>query len=89
MKFFTCVVLPALVQLLLGLALIFGLRTGGSFAGLGVMLLGMLAIPLTALANWAHTRSKPALPGLALFVRIFLTSMVFPILGLALHLLPT
>jgi hypothetical protein len=49
------------------------------------MLLGLVAIPLTALVNWARTRARPPQPLLELTSKTFFTAMVFPMLGLALY----
>ncbi|MCK9192934.1 MAG: hypothetical protein M0P19_03580 [Nevskia sp.] len=85
MKFIGLVLLPACVQLLLGAAFIFVPPHGGSFVGLGVMLLGLIAIPVTALLNWARSQAQPALAPLDLAARTALTTLVFPALCLALY----
>jgi hypothetical protein len=87
MKFTLLVLFPALVQVLLGLAVMSLRKPGGEFVGLGVMLLGMVAIPLTALVNWARTRSAVPLSALQLAARTFFTSLVFPVLCIALYVL--
>lgn len=86
MKFVGYVLLPMLVQLLLAMALISLRKPGGEFVGLGVMLLGLVAIPLTALVNWIRTRAQPPQSSLELVAKTFFTTLVFPALGLLLYL---
>lgn len=86
MKFLGFVLLPLLVQLLLALALISLRKPGGEFVGLGVMLLGLVAIPTTALINWTRTRANPPQPSLELVAKTFFTTLVFPALGLLLFI---
>ena len=85
MKFLAFVLLPALLQLFLAAALISLRKPGGEFVGLGVMLLGLVAIPATALINWVRTRAQPPQPALALVAKTFFTTLVFPVLGLLLY----
>lgn len=84
MLFAFAVAVPLLVQLLFTLMVVFATNGTGSFVGLGAMLVGLLAIPLTALANWVRTRRKPPLPPLQLINRTLLTTLVFPALVLVL-----
>ncbi len=85
MKFLLFVLLPSCLQLLVGAAIMFSHKPGGEFVGLGVMLLGMIAIPVTAAMNWARTRAKPPLPIIQLVTRTFHTTLVFPALCIALY----
>ena len=87
MKFLGFVFLPALVQLVIAAALISIRRPGAEFVGLGVMLLGLVAVPLTALVNWVRTKAQPPQGALELLVKTFFTTLVFPALGLALYVL--
>jgi hypothetical protein len=50
------------------------------------MLLGLVAIPATAIINWARTRANPPLPILELLAKTLFTSSVFPALGLLLFI---
>lgn len=85
MRFFGFVFLPATIQLLLAAAIISLRKPGGEFVGLGVMLLGLVAVPATALINWARTRAKPPQSFLELVAKTFFTTLVFPALGLVLY----
>jgi hypothetical protein len=85
MKFLGFVLLPAVVQLLLAAALISLRKPGGEFVGLGVMLLGLVAIPATTLINWVRTRAQPPQSALEVVAKTFFTTLVFPILGLVLY----
>jgi len=85
MRFLGFVVLPLLVQLALAAALISLRKPGGEFVGLGVMLLGLVAIPATALINWAQTRAQPPQSALELVAKTFFTTLVFPVLGVVLY----
>jgi len=51
------------------------------------MLLGMFAIPMTAIFNWVRARRIPPLPVQSMITRTFFYSMIFPVLCLALHVL--
>jgi hypothetical protein len=72
------VLLPLVLQLLFTLGIIFATQGTGSFVGLGAMLLGLIALPVTAIVNWSQIRSQPDRPALQLAARIFLISAVFP-----------
>jgi hypothetical protein len=84
-KFTLAVVVPFLAQVLFVLAFIAATRGKGSFVGLAAMLTALLALPLTALANWLRTRRKPPLPAFEHAARTFLTTLVFPVLLLILY----
>jgi hypothetical protein len=85
MKFVGLVLLPALLQVIVGLVLMSLRKPGGEFVALGVMLLGLVAIPLTALANWVRTRATPQPPAIELLAKTLFTTLVFPALGLCLY----
>lgn len=85
MKILFFVLLPAFIQLLIGVAIIYSPKPGGEFVGLGIMLMGMLAIPLTAIINWSRARSQPSL--FKLINGTFYTTLVFPLACLALYML--
>ena len=57
----------------------------GSFAGLGAMLLGLIAIPLTALVNLARTRKSPPVPALTFTTNTILIALAFPLVIVILH----
>jgi len=87
MRFTLYVVVPLILQVFIGLIFIFASRGSGDFVGLGVMLLGMFAIPITAIFNWARARRSPPLPVASMITRTFFHTMIFPALCLALHVL--
>jgi hypothetical protein len=59
MKYLACLGIPLLLQSLL--TLVFSqAASGGSFVGLGAMLLAVVGIPLTLIVNFALIRSYPA-----------------------------
>ncbi len=89
MRLTLTVVLPLCLQLLFTFALIAATRGDGSFVGLGAMLIGGLAIPVTALINWGWTRAQPPLTALQLASRTLYTTLVYPALMLALALFAT
>ena len=78
------ILLPLTFQLLFVAAIIAATNGTGSFVGLGAMLLGLVALPLTAILNWAQVRSQPDRPALQLAMRIFWITAIFPALILIL-----
>lgn len=83
MKYLACLGIPLLLQALL--TLIFSqAASGGSFAGLGAMLMAVPGIPLTLILNFALIRSYPALSIAAHFNRAFLVGLILPAAQLAL-----
>ena len=86
MKFVCFVVLPLLLQIAAALAIMSMRRLGGEFVGLGIMLMGLVAVPLTALVNWLGTRAKPPLGLSTLTARTMYVTLVYPLLCLALFL---
>jgi hypothetical protein len=87
MKFIFYVILPMCLQLLIGTAVMFSHRPGGEFVGLGVMLLGVIAIPVTFIINLNRIRALPSIPTLSLISRTFYTTLIFPVLCIALYIL--
>lgn len=81
------VVLPLLLQLFIGM-IFMGLRKpGGEFVGLGVMLMGLVAIPLSALVNGLRLRRQPPIATRRLVLPTIATTLVFPALCVALYVL--
>jgi len=72
------VLLPLIFQLLFVAAIIAATNGTGSFVGLAAMLLGLVALPVTAILNWSQVRSQPDRPALQLAVRIFWITAIFP-----------
>lgn len=85
MKFVLTVLLPLCFQLLFTAAIVFATNGTGSFVGLGALLLGLVAIPLTALINWSRARAKPPLPAIELAAKTLFTTLVFPVAIIALY----
>jgi hypothetical protein len=86
MKFIFYVILPMCLQLLIGTAVMFSHKPGAEFVGLGVMLIGAIAIPTTFIINLTRIRSNPPISSLALISRTFYTTLVFPVLCTALYI---
>ncbi len=59
MKYLLHVGLPALVQFAVMAFVILATQGGGSFIGLGAMLLGVWGIPITAIVNFVLARETP------------------------------
>ena len=81
------VVVPLLLQLLIGMVFIGLRKPGGEFVGLGVMLMGLVAIPLTTLVNGLRLRRQPPIASRRLVAPTIVTTLVYPVLCLALYLL--
>ena len=60
---------------------------GGSFVGLGAMLLALMGIPVTALLNFLFIQASRRHPKRAFAQKVLLTSCVLPVLQLALLIL--
>ena len=83
MKYLACLGIPLLLQALL--TLIFSqAASGGSFVGLGAMLMALVGIPLTLILNFALIRSYNAQSIAAHFKRSFMLGLILPGLQLAL-----
>jgi hypothetical protein len=78
-----------LFQLAFSYALILATTGGGSFVALGVMLLAVLGIPLTALINILLIRSRRSNPERPYVGRLLLVSLALPLVQLALLILVT
>lgn len=77
MKYLLHVVLPMLIQAAVTVGVMLATNGGGSFVGLGAMLLGVWGIPVTALINLLLTREQPRAG------RTVLVSLPVPLLTLA------
>lgn len=60
---------------------------GGSFVGLGVMLLAVYGIPLTVIINLVLILRKSAKVGKALFVQCVLVGLILPLIQTVLYLI--
>lgn len=76
-----------LLQAGFSLAIILGTSGGGSFVGLGAMLLAVPGIPLTALINFLLIRSNRKNPVAPYRLRLALVSLALPAAQLALMIL--
>ncbi|TJY59922.1 hypothetical protein E4T66_12125 [Sinimarinibacterium sp. CAU 1509] len=86
MRIFFGVVLPLLVQTLI-VWVVIELNTGnGSFVGLGAMLIGMVAIPLTAIVNVLLIRSSRERPVADVLVRCYGFAAIAPALTILMML---
>jgi len=59
LKYLLHVGLPAALQAALTLFVMFATQGNGSFVGLAAMLLGIWAIPVTGIVNFARARGTP------------------------------
>ena len=73
-----------LLQVGVSFAIIFATSGGGSFVALGVMLMAVLGIPLTALINFVLIRSSRRTPASPYVLRLALVSLALPAAQLAL-----
>jgi hypothetical protein len=85
MRFTLAVIIPLLAQVLFVLVIIVATNGTGSFVGLGAMLLGLIAIPLTALVNWVRTRKSPPVPALTFTTNTLLIALAFPLVIVILY----
>jgi len=61
--------------------LIIEANTGnGSWLGLGALLLGMFAIPVTAIVNFVHIRNNKDKPVIRILMHCFAFTLVAPLL---------
>ncbi|MGJ8662415.1 MAG: hypothetical protein ACSHWU_02140 [Marinicella sp.] len=80
MKYVYGVVCPLLIQVVIVLVVI-QMNTGnGSFVGLGTYILGMFAIPITAVVNAIYIYVKPELSTISVTLRCFLIALITPFL---------
>ena len=79
--------LVALFQVGFSFAIILATRGGGSFVGLGAMLLAVLGIPITALVNFLLIRANRQRPGSPYVLRLVFVSLLLPAAQLALMIL--
>lgn len=87
MRYLLGVGLVALLQVGFSVAIILATRGGGSFVGLGAMLLAVLGIPITALVNFLLVHANRRSPGSPYVLRLTLASLLLPAAQLALMIL--
>ncbi len=80
MKYVIGVLLPVLIQVLV-VYVVIEMNTGnGSFVGLGAYLLGLIAIPLTAVVNAIYIYANPKLNTMRVLGSCFLIALITPTL---------
>jgi hypothetical protein len=84
MRYLTSIGLLLLFQAIVSYAIIAAGTGGGSFVGLGAMLLAGIGIPATAIVNFALIHARPAQSGFAHFSRSFLIALILPATQIAL-----
>ena len=77
----------ALLQVGFSFAIILATRGGGSFVGLGAMLLAVLGVPLTALVNFLLIRANRKSPRSPYVLRLVIVSALLPAAQVALMIL--
>lgn len=83
LKYFTCIGLPFFFQVTFTY-IVSANAGGGSFVGLGALLLALGGIPLTLIANIILVRARPGLAEHRHFIRSFLIALVLPLVQLGL-----
>lgn len=80
MRYLIGVVLPALFQVLVVFIIAETNQGNGSWAGLGAFLIGMFAIPLTALINGLYVWKNPQAGFFQIIGKCFTLAMIVPVL---------
>jgi hypothetical protein len=86
MKLLCFVFIPFLIQLMVGLIVIFSHKPGGEFVGLGAMFLSLVGIPISTMINWQRIRAQPLKTMMQLFSGTFYTTLPFLILCIGLYI---
>lgn len=84
MRYVAGVGIPLLLQALVTFIVIAAGSGGGSFVGLGAMLLALIGIPVTAIVNGIQIRSRPDRSGFAHVARSVSIGLVLPAVQVAL-----
>lgn len=80
MRYVVGVLIPVLLQCLF-VFIIIEMNTGnGSWVGLGALLIGMFAIPATAVINFLYIKSNKDRGTASLMLRCFLIAIVVPVI---------
>ena len=86
MRYVSGVLVPVLLQCLF-VFIIIEMNTGnGSWVGLGALLIGMFAIPATAVINFLYIKSNKDRSAISLIAKCFLIAIVAPAIILLLLL---
>jgi hypothetical protein len=87
MPYFFGVALPALLQCLV-IFIVIQMNTGnGSWAGLGALLIGLFAVPATAIANVMIIRASADKEPFTAVVQCFMVALITPVLVVFLTLI--
>ncbi len=81
------VLLPAICQAIVVYGVMVANQGSGSFVGLGAYLLGLAAIPLTAIINTWYVKTHPQLSMSPLFVHCLVVALMTPALLLLINML--
>lgn len=86
MRYVYGVLIPLLLQALI-VYVVIEMNTGnGSFVGLGAYLIGMIAIPLTAVVNAVYIKSNPKKGAINVILKCFLFAALTPLLIILLNI---
>lgn len=86
MRYLFGVITPLLLQIAV-IAIIIQVNTGnGSWAGLAALLIGMFAVPATAIINLVRIRTQPNKPAATHILQGLLTAMIAPVVTVFLFL---
>jgi hypothetical protein len=80
MRYLIGVIFPGLLQVLVVFIIVETNQGNGSWAGLGAYLIGLFAIPLTALINGLYVWKNPNVSLLQVIGKSFTLAMIVPIL---------
>jgi len=87
MRYFIGVLIPFFLQSLLVFVVI-EMNTGnGSWVGLGALILGMFAIPMTCLANFFYIRARKDIGSFSAVAPCFVIALIVPVIILFLLIL--
>lgn len=82
MRYFFGVVLPALMQVLVVFIIAESNQGNGSWVGLGALLIGIFAIPATALVNGLYVWRNPNVGIFQLIGKCFMLAMIVPVIAI-------
>ncbi len=86
MRYIAGVLIPVVLQCLF-VFIIIEMNTGnGSWIGLGALLIGMFAIPATAIINFLYIKTNKGRSTVSLMSRCFLIAIIAPVIILLLLL---
>ncbi len=80
MNYFIGVVFPVLLQVLVVFVIVETNQGNGSWAGLGAFLIGIFAIPATAIVNGLYVWKNPQVGIIQIIGKSFTIAMIVPVL---------